>query len=115
MHVVIVGTYSDKYSIFNQHVGLAIWIDRLFLIHEESYLYASFSCFYQGSGNFFVGKDIHGDIYDGFCLIDMFYDFFLGMVVLGKVDFCFGEGGNGYSYGKDNNKKNKDAIFRISF
>jgi hypothetical protein len=30
----------------------------------------------------------------------------LGIVVEGKIDFGFGKGGNGYSYGKKNDEEN---------
>jgi len=73
--------------------------------------------FYEGKGDFFVGKDIHSYINEGFGLVDIFNNGFLGIVREGEVDFGFGQAGKGYSYTKDEDEdeKGKNTIFSILF
>ena len=47
-------------------------------------------------------KDIHRHIDEGFDLVDIFDELFLRIVREVEVDFGFGQGGNRYSYVKDN-------------
>ena len=115
MHIVIVGADSGVNSPLHQKSGLAVFVINLVFIQIEPYLYPSLAGFYKGKGNFFIGKDIHSYVNEGFGLIDIFNDFFLGIVVKGKVDFGFGQGGNGYSYRKNNDEESKNTIFNISF
>ena len=94
MHNIIVGANSCFDALLHQETGLAVKIDRLFLIKIEPYFYPSFLGFYERQGNISVGKDIHGYIDKVFRLIDILYDFFSGIVVEGKVDISFGKDGN---------------------
>ena len=94
---------------------MAVSVINLVFIQIEPYLYPSLASFYEGKGDFFVGKDVHGYINEGFGLIDISDDFFLGIVGEGEVDFGFGQGGNGYSYGKDDYEKGKNTKFNVLF
>ena len=49
-----------------------------------------------------IDKGVHSYIDKGFGLINIFYDDFLGIIREGEIDFGFGEGGNRYSYVKNN-------------
>ncbi len=101
MHNIIVRTDSCFDSPLHQETGLAVLVFNLVFIQIELYLYTPLLGFYEGKGDFSIGKYIHGYIDGGLGLIDIFNDFFLRIVREGEVDFGFGQGGNRYSYGKD--------------
>jgi len=54
--------------------------------------YTSLAGFYKRKGDFSIGKDVHRYVDEGFSLVDVFNDGFLGIVQEGKVDFGFCQG-----------------------
>jgi len=94
---------------------LAVLVINLVLIQIEPYLYTSLAGFYEGKGNFSIGKDVHGYVDGSLGLVDVFNNGFLGIVREGEVDFGFGKGGKRYNYGKEEDEKGENTIFSISF
>jgi len=92
MHNIVVSADPCFNSLLHQETGLAVLVINLVLIQIEPYFYTSLAGLYKRKGNFSIGKYIHGYIDEGFGLIDIFNDFFLWIVVEGKVDFGFGKG-----------------------
>jgi len=80
MHNIIAGADSCFDSPLHQEAGLAVSVLNLVLIQIEPYLYTSLLGFYERKSDFFIGKDIHGYIDGGLGLVDIFNDFFLGIV-----------------------------------
>jgi len=115
MHNIVVGADSGFNPLLHQETGLAVFVINLVLIQIDSYLDTSLAGFCKREGDFSIGKYIHGNIDEGLGLIDIFNDFFLGIVREREVDFGFGQGGKGYSYTKDEDEKYKNSIFSISF
>ncbi|HZK12032.1 MAG TPA: hypothetical protein VFD10_06755, partial [Atribacterota bacterium] len=77
--------------------------------------YPSFLGILKRKENFFIGKGVHGYIDEGFGLINILNDGFLGIVREGEIDFGFGKSGNRYSYKKDEDKKRKNTKLSIPF
>jgi len=81
MHNIIVRADSCFDSLLHQEAGLAVLVFNLVFIQIEPYLYTSLLGFYEGKGDFSVGKDVHGYVDGGLGPVDIFDDFFLGIVV----------------------------------
>jgi hypothetical protein len=102
VHNIIVSADSYFYPLLHQKTGDAVGRSNLGSVQIDPYLYPSFLGIYKRKGNFFIGEGVHCYIDEGLSLVYIFNDFFLRIVREGEVDFGFGQSGNRYSDGKDN-------------
>jgi len=102
MHNIIVSADPYFYPLLHQKTGDAVGRCNLRSIQIDPYFYPLFLSIDEREEYFFIGKGVHCYIDEGFGLVDIFNDGLLGIIREGEVDFGFGQGGNRYSDGKDN-------------
>jgi len=115
VHNIIISADPYFYPLLHQKTGDTVGRFNLRSIQINPYFHSSFLGIDEREEYIFIGKGVHGYIDEGFGLVDIFNDGFLGIVREGEVDFGFGKGGNRYSYGKDEDEKCKNTKVSIPF